>query len=174
MKKMFILVLLASALLLLPGCLSKSIKTADDCNALEGAQPAGSINWAGSDTSQYQDAWAYEKMSCWHEAAIWYAIKGNVLNATDCCQRVYNVDWPVEDFRDDERNLCISDIAEKLGEQSLCDNIPDTVDNAYLRERCITQAQKASDLDNRQICSGTIFILAGLGAFLFANSKMRK
>lgn len=167
MKKA-ILLLSFAFLSLLPGCLSESIKTSDTCEALESAQPPSGENWANSNPADYQNAWAYEKISCWHEAAIWYAIKGDVVNATDSCRKIYYVDWPAEDFRDDERNMCISDIAEKLGEVSLCDNIPDTMDNWQLRHRCITHAEKAAQQSQNPMCGGA-FILAGLGAFLFAR-----
>lgn len=174
MKKATLLLLIAfSFLMLLPGCLSESIKTKEECASL--APPASGTNWAGTEVSEYADAWAYEQVSCWHEAAVWYAIQGNTDDAIESCANIYSIDWDYESWLEEEHNTCISDIAEKLGDASVCEQILGSVEsNEYPKQRCISRAQKAEDLKGREMCGGTAFILAGLAAFLFASPRLRK
>ena len=172
MKKAFFLLLFASFLLLLPGCLSESIKTKEECASL--APPPSGPNWAGQDPSQYKDAGAYEQVGCWHEAAIWYAIQGKGDNAVISCSSIRDVQWDYPTWLDDEYNLCIGDVAEKLKDPIICQQILNVESNKYIRGRCLTRAQNAADREDREFCNSTLFILAGLGAFMFANSKIEK
>ncbi|MEM4272247.1 MAG: hypothetical protein QXH30_01540 [Candidatus Bilamarchaeaceae archaeon] len=157
-------------LFLLPGCLSESIKTKEECASL--APPPSGANWAGTDISEYKDAYAYEQVSCWHEAAIWYAIKGDGYEAVESCNNIYSVDWSYASWLEEEHNVCITDIAEKLKDPAICSHIQDIESNAYMRSRCISRAEKAASTGS-PLCSGAAFILAGLGAFLFCRKTPR-
>ncbi|MDD5337686.1 MAG: hypothetical protein PHS02_04345 [Candidatus ainarchaeum sp.] len=102
MVKLF-LVAAAFGLILLAGCLQT--RNPDDCEKI-------------TDTF-----WSSEKMSCYHEVAMGFAVSGDNGNAVLYCGKI---EPTVNAFSLSERNTCFTEIAEALSNRSICGLIEDT------------------------------------------------
>lgn len=170
MKKGFIFTLFAlSFLLMLSGCVT--FRTASDCNGMTKGYIVNTEASFGQNFLHTDDAVATKaNITCWHDAAIGYAIQGQNQTAVQCCGEILytSSDVSMKDVLWSEYALCIEDVAERTKYPDTCNLLskaPDPSSLAYSIDSC----KRRATVPSAQLCISTLFVFLPAAAFLFCS-----
>lgn len=163
MKPLILLFLFS--VLLLSGCMG--MRTAEDCESFKAEDVVSQTAWGENLIKTDEGVVMKANVTCWHSAALSYAAWGDMMNATNSCERIKSVslDPDDKDTLYEEYVLCIGAVAKRFREPTICQKIDDS-EYAYHKSSCMRNATPPP-----AICGGPIFALLALGASMFFRKQ---